>query len=395
MNKSQHKETTRICPGCKKSKTFPDRNDTCSRACASKMRAQDKEALDPVQEHRLKIENKELRQQLTDALDAQVFNQRYQDFVAAADARKIIVPRWVLNIPVKGSKEVMPTVSASDWHLDEVVKPELVMHQNGFNRDIAAKYRVPNFFNNTVDIGFKFLSGFRFPGIIMPWIGDMFSGNIHEELRNTNADVVLSSLLYWVGPMVAGLKHLADAYGKVYVPVVVGNHGRNTMKPIHKNRVRDNFDWLFAQIVARELSGDSRITFAISESPDFAYSVYNTSYHLTHGDQAKGGSGIAAQLSPLMIMVARKMKRFKFDYLVCGHWHRLSSFMKVRCNGSLVGYNEYAFNGNFEYEPPLQDYWLTDPKHGVVGSFPVHVQSSQEPWLLQAKAVSPVTFKAA
>ncbi len=157
------------------------------------------------------------------------------------------------------------------------------------------------------------------------------------------------------------------------------------IKPIHKNRVRDNFDWLFAQIVARELAGDKRITFAISESPDFAYSVYNTSYHLTHGDQAKGGSGIAAQLSPLMIMVARKMKRFKFDYLVCGHWHRLSSFMKVRCNGSLVGYNEYAFNGNFEYEPPQQDLWLTDPQHGVVGSFPIHVQSSQEPWLLKAK----------
>ena len=40
----------------------------------------------------------------------------------------------------------------------------------------------------------------------MPWLGDNFSGNIHEELRNTNADVMLSSLLHWIGPVVAGLR---------------------------------------------------------------------------------------------------------------------------------------------------------------------------------------------
>lgn len=34
MGKSQHKESTRVCPGCGLKKTFPDRNDTCSPACA-------------------------------------------------------------------------------------------------------------------------------------------------------------------------------------------------------------------------------------------------------------------------------------------------------------------------------------------------------------------------
>jgi hypothetical protein len=368
-------------------KTFPDRNASCGKDCANAAQRAPKgaEQLTPLQEHRLKIENRELREQLNGVLGEQVFNQRYQDFIAAVDARKVAIPSWIKQIPAKGSREVMPTAAMSDWHLDEVVRPEQVQNLNAYNRDIAEQ-RLHNFFQNTEDICFKYLSGFKFPGLVLPWLGDMFSGNIHEELRATNADVVLSSLLHWVGPMVSGVRRMADVFGKVYIPVVVGNHGRNTIKPIHKNRVRDNFDWLFAQIVSRELSGDKRVTFDISESPDFAYNVYTTAYHITHGDQAKGGSGIAAQLSPLMIMVARKMKRSRFDYLVCGHWHRLSSFMKVRVNGSGVGYNEYAFNGNFEYEPPQQDLWLTDPQYGIVGSFPVHVQSSQEPWLLQAKA---------
>lgn len=346
---------------------------------------------DVINEHRLKIENRELRERLNASLDSVVYDERCQRFIADAVSRKIAVPEWVCARDSGRKHEVMPTVSFSDWHLDEIVKPEQVQHKNAYNREIA-ELRLRNYFNNTVDVCHKFLGGFTYPGIVMPMLGDNFSGNIHEELRNTNADVLLSSLLHWIGPMASGIKHLADAFGKVYIPVVVGNHGRNTLKPIHKNRVRDNFDWLFAQMVARELSGDRRITFAISEAPDYLYRVYNTTYLITHGDQAKGGSGIAAQLSPLMIMVARKSKREAFDYLVCGHWHRLSQFMKVRVNGSGKGYDEYAFNSNFEFEPPQQDLWLTDPKHGVIGSFPVHLLSKDEPW--RGRGSSPVQFAA-
>ena len=381
---SQHKVSTRVCPGCGKKKTFPERNECHSQACAyeyarKKCKAQAAEAIDPVTEHRLKLENRDLRKQLDESLDKQVFDSRYQEFIATAAERSVIVPDWV-RVPIgKEKHEVMPTVSFSDWHLDENVKPEQIANLNGYSRPIAEK-RLRNYYQNTIDVCFKFLGGFKYSGLVNPWLGDIFSGNIHEELRNTNADVMLSSLLYWVGPVAAGLRMQADAFGRVFVPVVVGNHGRNTVKPIHKNRVRDNFDWLFAQIVARELADDKRITFAISESSDVRYNVYGTTYLGTHGDQAKGGSGIAAQLSPLMIMVARKMKRTPFDYLICGHWHRLSQFMKVRVNGSGVGYNEYAFHGNFDWEPPQQDLWLTDPKRGIVCDFPVHVASKDEPW---------------
>ena len=90
-----------------------------------------------------------------------------------------------------------------------------------------------------------------------------------------------------------------------------------------------------------------------------------------------------------MIMVARKAKRTQFDYLICGHWHRLSQFMKVRVNGSGVGYNEYAFHGNFDWEPPQQDLWLTDPQHGIVADFPVHVMAKDEPWVAKRPAGEP------
>jgi len=400
MHSSRHKTEKRECPICRKTKTFPVRNETCSETCgrmAKSIRAAagGKDAaveLDPVAEHRLKLENRELRAQLTEALNRQVFDSRYQEFVAAVARRPVTVPDWMRWPVSKNRHEVMPTVDFSDWHLDENVNPEQIQNLNGYSRAIAEK-RLRNYYQNVTDVCFKYLGGFRYSGLVNPWLGDIFSGNIHEELRNTNADVMLSSLLYWVGPVVAGLKMQAEAFGRVFVPVVVGNHGRNTLKPIHKNRVRDNFDWLFAQIVARELAGDERITFAISEAADFRYTVFNTTYLATHGDQARGGSGIAAQLSPLMIMVARKAKRTRFDYLICGHWHRLSQFMKVRVNGSGVGYNEYAFHGNFDWEPPQQDLWLTDPHRGIVCDFPVHVMSKDEPWVTEIPAGEPFVVK--
>lgn len=387
-----HRDAVRVCPGCKKKKSFPARNKTCSYTCGYKYREEQrgkgerkKEPVDhatAVQEHALKMECRELRARLNEALSKQVLNQRYQDFVADVASRPITVPEWVTT-PATGEKHVViPTISFSDWHFDEQVFPAQIQNANGYNREIAER-RLKNYFNNTVAVSFQFLSGFRYPGIIWPWLGDIFSGNIHEELRNTNADVMLSSLLHWTGPIVAGARQLADAFGKVYIPVVVGNHGRNSIKPIHKMRVRDNFDWLFAQVVARELADDKRITFAISEAPDMTYSAYNTTYHITHGDQARGGTGIAAQWSPLMLLAVRKLKRVRFDYLVCGHWHRLGSFLKIRANGSGVGYNEYAFNNNFDWEPPQQDFWLTDPQRGIVCDFPIHVMSKDEPWVAQ------------
>lgn len=37
MGRTQHKESTRICPGCNKAKTFPIANTTCSRECAARL----------------------------------------------------------------------------------------------------------------------------------------------------------------------------------------------------------------------------------------------------------------------------------------------------------------------------------------------------------------------
>lgn len=341
--------------------------------------------IDSVDSVKLKTENSELKRRLSEALVRQVTDERYEQFIAKITDRPVTIPRW-LSTPTKstGRKVAVPTALYSDQHFDEVVDPKQVNGVNTYNREIGLA-RNQNFFRRVIKLGKQYIKGVDYDGIVLALGGDTFSGNIHDELKRTNESSLCDAIVYWIGPMVAGIRSLAEAYGSVYVPGVVGNHGRNTVKPISKGRVRDNFDWLFYNLIARELSGDKRITFAISESPDFLYQIYQTRYMLTHGDQFKGGSGIAGLLSPMMLGDARKRKRANaintpYDYMVMGHWHQFMQAKGVIVNGSLKGYDEYAFNMNFDYEPPQQAFWLTSPERKTIWSVtPIDCRDSKDP----------------
>lgn len=102
----------------------------------------------------------------------------------------------------------------------------------------------------------------------------------------------------------------------------------------------------------------------------------------------------------MMIGDARKRKRSQairqpYDYLIVGHWHQLMYLKRMIVNGSLKGYDEYAFDSNFEYEPPQQAFWLTDARHGVTVQTMVHVQDDSEPWSAAKKAERSSIFEIA
>lgn len=336
----------------------------------------------PQEEHRLKRRIKELEHEREQILKQQFGDERVAEILTAGLAFQPTLPTWVRR-PSDGLRDRAIAVSVlSDLHLDEVVFPAQVEYVNAYNRSIQEK-RFHNYFQNLLKLSRNHINGIDYDGIVVMLGGDTFSGNIHEELQITNEAPILETLLHWIGPFCAGLKLLADDFGKVYCPAVVGNHGRLTRKPVAKNRVMDNYDWLFYQILKLALKDDERITFGISHSADIAFSVYDTNILLTHGDQFRGGGGIAGLLSPLMIGDHRKRKRQAaigkpYDYMVMGHWHQLANFKGVIVNGSLKGYDEYAFISNFDFEKPQQAFFLIQPHHGKTLDAPVFVLDKGE-----------------
>ena len=294
-------------------------------------------------------------------------------------ARDITPPKWMATQRKRSDHHATPTLLLTDTHFDEVVRPEQIDWLNSYTRAIAER-RLRATIESTIELAREYFKGLTYDGFLLLMGGDIFTGTIHQELRETNEATILQSVNHWEDLLAAAIDRLATEFGKLHVACTYGNHGRQSKKPIAKNRAFDNYEWLLYTHLAKHFSGDKRITWQIPDSADCHVQSYGTRYLLTHGDQFRGGSGIAGALSPLMLGAARKSRRalsadVPYDLLVMGHWHQAlwlpSKGMIV--GGTMKGYDEYAYLGNFDYEPANQSMWLATPEHGL--TFPINVVS--------------------
>lgn len=295
------------------------------------------------------------------------------------DTETLAPPTWLIpKAPPKGNRAI-PSMLLTDVHWDETVKPEQIDGMNAYNRRIAEQ-RVKRAFERAIIVSRDYLSGVTYDGFQLFLGGDLLSGIIHDELRETNEATVIESILSVVEPLVAGITLLAEQFGKVHVAAVVGNHGRNTKKPRAKNRPQDNFDWLVYKLLEREFRGRENVTIQVSDAADTRVTLYRTRYLLTHGDQFSGGSGISGALAPLLLGTHRKTRRESaagrpYDVMVMGHFHTSIWFPTkgLIVGGSVVGYNEFSYQNNMDPEPPQCAFWLTTPDRGITFNAPVFV----------------------
>lgn len=294
-------------------------------------------------------------------------------------------PKWLSPKKARSGSRGTVVTMLSDAHLDEVVNPDEIGGVNAYDRDIAT-LRLRRYFSKVVELSRDHLAGLTFDGCVLSLNGDLFSGDIHEELVQTNEDTILGSVLYWLEHIAAGIDMLADEFGKVHVPVTVGNHGRRTRKPRAKLRVRDNFDWMIGALVSREFRTDDRVTFTIPETIGCQVPVYDRVIRFEHGDQHRGGSGIAGIWSPISRGEAKRSKAQAaidqpFDLIAFGHFHQLIYGQSWVINGSSKGYDEYAASEGFGYEVPQQAMWVETPEHGMTWRGPVIVADrAKEKW---------------
>lgn len=318
-----------------------------------------------------------VKQQLDEA-------NRALSVVTSAESSELEPPKWTSPQKPKNSAATL-LLMLSDTHFDEVVKPEEVEGLNAYNREIAVM-RLEAWSRNVVNVARNYLAGITYDGVVLMLGGDIFSGDIHEELAETNEDTMLGSLLFWSEQLAAAIDLLADEFGKVHVPVVVGNHGRMTRKPRMKLRAKTNFDWLLGKMVEKHFAKDKRVTFQIGEGTDALIPIYGHNHLLSHGDQVSGGGSIAGIYPPIMRMRARKAQRYlttgdNFSTLWIGHWHQYLPSPHLVVNGSLKGYDEYAFINNFQYEPPQQALAIVTPKHNITFHAPIFAANRKaEKW---------------
>jgi hypothetical protein len=179
---------------------------------------------------------------------------------------------------------------------------------------------------------------------------------------------------------------VAERFGRILVPCVVGNHGRMTHKPRFKGMNATNHEYnVYLRLKKHfERKGDKRFKFLIPREADAYFKVYKWKFMLTHGDKlgVKGGDGIIGSLGPLMrgrIKIGHSEGHIgrDFDYLLCGHWHDYICLPEkgLIVNGTLKGPDEYS-HLSLRATPnrPLQALWFCHPVHGITARWPVFLE---------------------
>lgn len=288
-------------------------------------------------------------------------------------------PGWLLkDAGIQGPGT--PMLMCSDWHFGEVVNKKEVGGLNEFNSKIAVQ-RVKELTERTIGLVSHHMPA-GVPGIIVNLAGDMMTGDIHQELADTNDKYVLETVRELKSVIAEMLSQFADAFGNVYVPCVVGNHGRATLKPRMKGVVQTSYEWNVYTDLEERFKNDSRVRFTVAEETDILYAVHGHRFLLTHGDRlgVKGGDGIIGALGPIMrgaLKTGRSESQIgrNFDTILMGHWHQYITTPGVIVNNCLKGYDEYA---RLALRAPAsaasQALWFVHKKWGINTSMEVFVQ---------------------
>jgi predicted phosphodiesterase len=294
-------------------------------------------------------------------------------------------PKWLIT-PGKSGFRGTPVTIWSDWHYGEVVLPEEVGGTNEFNAEIA-KRRIEDLVQKTIDLSFNHMGRdkTKYPGIVVCLGGDMITGDIHDELIATNDRTVQQSINELTDLIAAGLEKMADAFGHVFVPCVVGNHGRSTKKARMKGRVYTSHEWNIYCNLERYFRKDRRIQFLIPEESDAYFKVHGHRILLTHGDSlgVKGGDGIIGAIGPIMrgsLKVGRSEAQIgrDVDTILMGHWHQMLWLPGVIVNGALKGYDEYARLAiRAPYSRPSQALFFVHPEHGITAKWEVFLDKQR------------------
>jgi predicted phosphodiesterase len=291
-----------------------------------------------------------------------------------------------------GGSPGVPMFLWSDWHVGEFVDPEQVYGYNEFNIEIA-KRRVERLVNKSIDLATTHVTHPDYEYAVVILGGDFVSGWLHEELVATDCCTPLQAARYAIQMLWGALQRMADAFKRLTVVCVPGNHGRLMKRPPAKLGAYQAFDWLIYGALQDFFLSDTRMSFIVPAEGDVVLNVAGTRYLIMHGHElgVKGGDGLIGSIGPMMrgrLKAGRANASLgrDFDVLVLGHFHQ-SIWLPgsgLIVNNSLIGYSEYGRQMRFVATPPSQTMWFSHEKYGPIRGDQIFLEDNVDKPLLVA-----------
>jgi len=269
--------------------------------------------------------------------------------------------------------EAVAFAIASDWHVEENVKPESVNGSNSYTMAIAKK-RAEKFFQHTLQLIDKEQHAVKIDTLVLALLGDFFSGNIHEELMAACEVAPQDAMLFAQNLIASGIEFLlANSKLKLVIPCAVGNHSRMTHKVHISNEQGNSLEWAMYNFLAKYFSKEKRVTFVLSRSYHNYIDVFGYNIRFHHGHAVNFGGGLGGLTTPMIKAIHRWDSDQKAYLSVCGHFHQKMDGERFIVNGSLIGDSPYGKRLGFTGRPE-QVFFLIDAKRGKTVVCPILVE---------------------
>ncbi len=289
---------------------------------------------------------------------------------------------------IKGNSVQSMIAPLTDTHIGDNVESEEMMGLNEYNIDIFNK-RLYGWANQVITLAELRRNSADVGELIVPMLGDMISGDIHEELARTNNDHCMGQMIRGANLISQALMLIAPHFDKVRVPCVVGNHGRMTRKPPMKNKYMD-WDYMLYQWIAVFCQDQKNIEFHIPKTFMTTINVCNRNILLAHGDFINGGGsgtsinrGVSNMRNVLSFRKGLKEELNhiqdnslesvpdNYDSALLGHFHRIDEIDigtgAVHICGCMKGGDEFAMQRVQAINKPRQLVLYYHPKYGEIG----------------------------
>jgi hypothetical protein len=274
----------------------------------------------------------------------------------------------------KGKDALVAVAAASDWHVEERVRPETVNGANEYTPEIAAARAEVFFrgFHRLIDLN---RAGATIDRAILWLGGDLITGYIHEELLEENWLSPTEATLLAFDILVGGIDYLlarADL-AELVIPCDHGNHGRTTAKTRISTSARNSFEWLLYHHLRRHYAREKRVRFNVADGRQSYTEVGPFVLRTHHGDDFRFAGGVGGLLIPLRKAVVAWNSHRQAHATMIGHWHDYHGLTAEIVNGSLIGLSPYGLSRvRAPAQEPKQAFYLIHPERlTTVGHFPI------------------------
>ena len=319
-------------------------------------------------------ENRYLRKQVS-GLRAENDRLRVNSYIASeiaselkAEIHNVSFDTFSINITKMNTGDHHLVMPIADVHYGEVIDPLAINNINAYNPEIS-KERHVKLFTKALEMAKEHDCGI----LDIPVLGDIFSGNIHDELVETNAGPITRMMIDYFKFFVGAIKSISKNFKHVNLYCVVGNHSRTTKKWQSKNKGYNNYEYILYCFIKEAFDASETVSVTVSDSPVLFANIGDQTWKIEHGDAYKGG---AAFCSPLGTVARDNFKDFMIysatgkvaDVCIMGHWHIGGEWFLAGKNipiifqPSIVGPGEYSMATLHSAYPAASYLFVTDGK---------------------------------